>query len=129
MGVAPVVMAFGLVALMIAEYSPVFQWLGMPFIPLLELMQVPYAAEASETILIGFADMFLPAILGSSIEAEITRFIIAALSVTQLIYMSEVGGLLLGSKVPVSFKDLVYIFLLRTIITLPIITLIAHMIF
>ncbi|WP_047983833.1 YjiH family protein [Ornithinibacillus californiensis] len=129
MGVAPVVMAFGLVALIIAEYTPVFQWLGMPFIPILELMQVPYAAEASETILIGFADMFLPAVIGASIEAEITRFIIAALSVTQLIYMSEVGGLLLGSKVPVSFKDLAIIFLLRTIITLPIIVLIAHIIF
>ncbi|OZU88495.1 hypothetical protein CIL03_12685 [Virgibacillus indicus] len=129
MGVAPIVMAFGLVALMIAEFTPVFQWLGMPFIPLLELMQIPFAQEASETILIGFADMFLPAIIGSSIEAEITRFIIAALSVTQLIYMSEVGGLLLGSKVPVSFIELFIIFLLRTLITLPVITLIAHMIF
>jgi len=129
MGVAPVVMALGLVALIIAEYTPVFQWLGMPFIPLLELMQVPYAEEASQTILIGFADMFLPSVIGASIEAEITRFIIAALSVTQLIYMSEVGGLLLGSKVPVSFKDLAVIFLLRTLITLPVIVLIAHMIF
>lgn len=129
MGVAPIVMAFGLIALMIAEFTPLFQWLGMPFIPLLELMQIPFAQEASETILIGFADMFLPAIIGSSIEAEITRFIIAALSVTQLIYMSEVGGLLLGSKVPVSFIELFIIFLLRTLITLPIITLIAHMIF
>jgi len=129
MGVAPIVMAFGLIALIIAEYTPIFQWLGMPFIPLLELMQVPYAQEASETILIGFADMFLPSVIGSAIEAEITRFIIAALSVTQLIYLSEVGGLLLGSKVPVNIKDLIIIFLLRTIITLPIITLIAHIIF
>ncbi|WP_163969454.1 YjiH family protein [Oceanobacillus halotolerans] len=129
MGVAPVVMAFGLVALIIAEYTPLFQWLGMPFVPLLELMQVPYATEASETILIGFADMFLPTIIGSGIEAEITRFIIGALSVTQLIYMSEVGGLLLGSKVPVSFFDLVIIFLLRTLITLPIIVVMAHILF
>jgi len=129
MGVAPVVMAFGLIALMIAEYTPVFQWLGVPFIPLLEIMQVPNAAEASETIIIGFADMFLPAIVGSSIDAEITRFIIAALSVTQLIYMSEVGGVVLGSKVPVSFKDLFIIFILRTLITLPVIVIIAHMLF
>lgn len=129
MGVAPVVMAFGLIALIIAEYTPFFTWLGTPFIPILELMQIPNAKEASETILIGFADMFLPAIIGSGIESEMTRFIIAALSVTQLIYLSEVGGLLLGSKIPVNFLDLVYIFLLRTIITLPIITLIAHMLF
>lgn len=129
MGVAPIVMAFGLVALIFAEYTPIFEWLGLPFVPLLELMQIPEATKASETILVGFADMFLPAIIGSSIESEMTRFIIAALSVTQLIYMSEVGGLLLGSKVPVSFKDLFIIFLLRTLITLPIITLIAHLLF
>lgn len=129
MGVAPIVMAFGLIALMLAEFTPLFQWLGMPFIPLLELMQVPYAKEASETILIGFADMFLPSIIGSSIESEMTRFIIAALSVTQLIYMSEVGGVLLGSKIPVKFIDLVIIFLLRTLITLPIIVGVAHLLF
>lgn len=129
MGVAPVVMAFGLVALIIAENTSLFQWLGVPFIPLLELMQVPEAKEASQTILIGFADMFLPAIVGSSIASDMTRFIIGVLSVTQLIYMSEVGGLLLGSKIPVSFRDLAVIFLLRTIITLPIIVLLAHLFF
>lgn len=129
MGVAPIVMAFGLVALMIAEYTPVFQWLGVPFIPFLELLNIPYAEAASQTILVGFADMFLPSVLAESINAEITRFIIAALSVTQLIYMSEVGGLILGSKIPVNFFELFIIFLLRTIITLPIITLIAHFLF
>ncbi len=64
MGVAPIVMAFGLVALIFAEYTPVFSWLGMPFIPLLELLQVPFAQEASETVLIGFADMFCQQSLG-----------------------------------------------------------------
>jgi nucleoside recognition membrane protein YjiH len=43
--------------------------------------------------------------------------------------MSEMGGLLLGSKLPVSIKDLILIFLLRTIITLPIVVVIAHIIF
>jgi len=73
--------------------------------------------------------MFLPAIIGSSIESELTRFVIACLSVSQLIYMSEVGGLILGTKIPVSFFQLLIIFLLRTIISLPIIAVCAHMIF
>lgn len=128
-GVAPVVMAVGTLALIIAEHTPIFQWLGTPFIPLLQLLQVPEAVAASETILIGFTDMFLPAIIATGIESEMTRFIIAALSVTQLIYLSEVGGLLLGSKIPVNFKDLFFIFLLRTLITLPIIVGIAHILF
>ncbi|MGM9925857.1 MAG: YjiH family protein [Bacillus sp. (in: firmicutes)] len=129
MGVAPVVMAMGTLALIIATYTPLFQWLGLPFIPILELLQIPEAAAASQTILIGFADMFLPSVLAMGIESDLTRFVIATLSVTQLIYMSEVGGLLLGSKIPVNFKDLIVIFLLRTAITLPIIVGIAHLLF
>lgn len=129
LGVIPIVMALGTLALIIAETTPLFQWLGLPFIPLLELLNIPYAKEASETIMIGFADMFLPAILGESIPSELTRFVIAALSVSQLIYMSEVGGLLLGTKIPVSFKDLFIIFIIRTLISLPIIAGIAHLYF
>ncbi|MCD8509446.1 MAG: YjiH family protein [Bacillus sp. (in: Bacteria)] len=129
LGVVPVVMAIGTIGVIIAEYTPVFTWLGSPFVPLLQLLQVPEAAAAAETLVVGFADMLLPAIFAGGIESEMTRFIIACVSVTQLIYLSEVGGVLLGSKIPVKFRDLVLIFLLRTLITLPIITLIAHMIF
>ena len=129
LGVTPIVMAMGTLALIIAEFTPVFQWLGMPFVPLLNLLQVPEADFASQTLVVGFADMFLPSVIGSRIESELTRFVIACTSVTQLIYMSEVGGLLLGSKIPVSFKELVIIFIERTLITLPIIVLVAHIIF
>ncbi len=125
--VLPVVMAVGTLALIIAEYTPVFQYLGMPFIPFLELLQVPEAELASQTIMVGFADMFIPSILAAgTIESDVTRFIIAAMSVTQLIYMSEVGALLLGSKIPVNIFELFVIFILRTLITLPVIALMAH---
>jgi nucleoside recognition membrane protein YjiH len=129
LGVAPIVMAFGTLALIIAEFTPVFKWIGMPFIPLLQLMRIPEAKEASQTLIVGFADMFLPSVIGSTIQSELTRFVVACLSVTQLIYMSEVGGLLLGSKIPVNMKDLTIIFFLRTLITLPVIALAAHIIF
>ncbi|MBM7706212.1 nucleoside recognition membrane protein YjiH [Chryseomicrobium aureum] len=128
-GVAPVVLAFGTTALMLAEFTSIFTILGKPFEPLLMIAGLPEASEAAATIVVGFADMFLPAILGSGIESEMTRFFIATMSVTQLIYMSEVGGLLLGSKIPVNFKDLLVIFLLRTLIAFPIIAVVAHLLF
>lgn len=128
-GVAPVVLAFGTIALMLAEYTSVFTILGKPFEPILMLFGIPEAAAAAQTMVVGFADMFLPSILGASIESEMTRFFIATMSVTQLIYMSEVGGLLLGSKIPVNFKDLLVIFLLRTFISFPIIAAVAHILF
>lgn len=127
--VVPVVMAIGTIATILAEYTPLFTWLGMPFVPILNLLQIPEAGAAAQTVVVGFADMFLPAILGSGIETEMTRFVIGTLSVTQLIYMSEVGALLLGSKLPINIKDLIIIFILRTLITLPIIALMAHLIY
>ena len=61
--ILPVVMSIGTIATIIANYTPVFEIIGKPFVPVLELLQIPEAHEASQTILIGFADMFLPSIL------------------------------------------------------------------
>ncbi|MGV3244521.1 YjiH family protein [Staphylococcus sp. 11261D007BR] len=129
LAVIPVVMAIGTIATILATYTPVFSIIGAPFVPLLELLQLPEAARASETMIIGFADMFLPSILIQDVHVELTRFVVGALSVCQLIYLSEVGGVILGSKIPVSLWKLFAIFLIRTLITLPIIILCAHIIF
>lgn len=122
-------MALGTIALVVAEYTPVFNVLAYPIVPLLELLQIPQAAAAAPAMIVGFADMFLPAVVGSGIESELTRFVIAAMSLTQLIYMSEIGILLIKSKIPISFLDLFIIFIQRTIITLPIVALLAHFFF
>ncbi|MCI7618509.1 MAG: YjiH family protein [Firmicutes bacterium] len=129
-GVLPTVMAIGTLALLLANNTPIFEILGKPFLPLLELLQVPEAAEASKTMIVGFTDMFTPSIIAAeSITSAMTRFIIAVVSVTQLIYLSEVGGLILGSKLPVKLWELFLIFLERTIISLLIVCPLAHLIF
>ena len=123
----PLVMALGTVALMVAEYTPLFKIISYPLIPVLTLLGLPEAAEAAPTFLVGFADMFLPAVLGSGIESELTRFVLAGVSLTQIIYMSEIGILILRSNIPVKFWELAVIFILRTIITLPILVLFGHL--
>ena len=125
-GLLPLVMAIGTLAMALTEYTPVFTWLSAPLVPLLELLQLPEATKAAPAMLVGFADMFLPAIVGKGIESELTRFVIAGVSMTQLIYMSEVGVLLLKSRIPLNLVELFVIFVLRTLITLPIIALFAH---
>ena len=128
-GTLPVILAMGTIALIVAEYTPIFKFLGLPFIPLYKLLAIPEAAAASQTVVIGFADMFLPSVIAAGFENEMTKFVVAATSVTQLIYMSEIGSIIMGSKIPVSLKNLFIIFLERTIVTLPIIALFAHLIF
>lgn len=129
-GVLPSVMAIGTIALAIANNTPIFQFLGKPFLPLLNLLQLPEAAEASKTMVVGFTDMLTPAIIASeAITSVVTKFTIAVVSVTQLIYLSEVGGLILGSKLPLNVFELFVIFLERTIISLVIACPIAYLIF
>ena len=60
---------------------------------------------------------------------EASRFIVAVISVTQLIYLLEVGGLILGSKIPVNILELFILFLERTIISLLIVAPLALLIF
>ncbi|MEC8483598.1 MAG: YjiH family protein, partial [Pseudomonadota bacterium] len=127
--VLPVVMAIGTLALIVAENTSVFSILGQPFVPLLELLSIPEAVKASETLVVGFADMFIPSIMAASIESEMTRFVIAAVSITQLIYLSEVGALILGSRIPINLLEMFIIFILRTLITLPVIAGVAHLVF
>ena len=129
LGLLPLVFAIGTVALILAEFTPLFTWLSYPMVPVLELLRIPEAEAAAPATLVGFADMFLPAVLATNIESELTRFVIACLSLTQLIYMSEIGALLLKSKIPIKFWELIAIFLLRTAITLPIIAFMAHTFF
>jgi nucleoside recognition membrane protein YjiH len=128
-GLLPLVMAIGTAALVVAEFTPIFTWISYPMVPILDLLRIPEAAAAAPATLVGFADMFLPAVLLTGVESELTRFVIGCLSLTQLIYMSEIGVLILKSRIPLSFMELVAIFLIRTAITLPIIALMAHTLF
>ncbi len=129
LGVTPIIMAAGTLALVLSEGTPVFSWLGTPFVPILSALGVPEAAAASQTMIVGFADMVVPSILAADIESEMTRFIVAGVSVTQLIYMSETGAVILGSKLPVNIVDLFVIFIERTLVTLPVVVLMAHLFF
>ena len=118
-GLLPCVIFIATMALALASYTPLFDYLALPFRSLLELVGLPEARAAAPAMVIGFADMFLPAIVGQSIASEETRFFIAVVTVGQLIYMSEIGILILRSAIPVNFLDLVLIFLLRTLVVLP----------
>lgn len=127
LGVTPIIMAAGTLALVMSEGTPVFTWLGKPFLPILNLLNVPEAVEASKTMVVGFADMVVPSILAdANITSEMTRFIVAATSVSQLLYMSETGAVILGSNLPISLLDLFVIFIERTLVTLPFIVMMAY---
>lgn len=125
-GLLPALIAIGTAGLIVVEFTPIDTWLSYPLIPLLELFRLPEAATAAPAMLVGFVDMFLPAVIATSIESELTRFVVASVSITQLIYMTEVGVMILKTRIPLNLLNLFQVFLLRTAITLPIAVALAH---
>jgi nucleoside recognition membrane protein YjiH len=122
----------GVTCLIIAEYTPVFTWIGMLFVPLLQLFAVPNAAEISPAITVGIAEMFLPVLMIADQVGTIepaAAYFIAALSMVQIIFFSETGAVMLSTKIPVKVKDLIIIFFLRTLIAIPFVALFMHLLF
>ncbi len=126
----PLVMAWGTLALIVAEFTPFFNIISIPVVFVLNLLGIPDATAAAPAVLVGFTDMFLPSIMVSGDNiSQVTQFIIGALSITQLIYLTETGAVILKSDIPLKFKDLFILFIVRTLISLPIITIVAKLIF
>ena len=122
----PIVAAWGTLALIIATYTPVFKWISYPMGLYLQLFGVEEAFTVAPATLIGFADMFIPALLITGIQSVKTKFIIGVLSLVQIIYLTEVGAIIIKSEIPLNFWKLLLIFMERTLIAIPIIILFAN---
>lgn len=125
----PLILVLGTIAMIIAEYTPAVDWLAYPFIFILSSLGVPEAVAAAPAMVIGFFDAFLPIIVGAGIGSEFTKFVILIVSLVQIIFMTGTGPLILKSKMPVNFLDLVMIFLLRTLIAIPVTVGLGYLIF
>lgn len=125
----PVVLFIGTIATIIAEYTPLFKIISTPLKYVITFLRLPEAAAAAEAIMLGFIDIFLPFIFGGSIQALSTKFVLAVVGILQIIFITETGALLLKLKMDIKFKDIVLIFLLRTLLALVIVTPIAYILF
>jgi nucleoside recognition membrane protein YjiH len=120
----PTLLAWGTLALMLVELTPFFDIVAWPMGWLLHIMQVEAAFDFSSATLVGFVDMFIPALLIGDAPLQ-TRMILGILSVVQVIYLAETGLLILKSRIPLNFGKLFILFMMRTIISLPIIVLLV----
>ena len=121
----PMVVAIGTFALIISEETDIFTYISTPMGYVLQLLGIEEAFAAAPATIVGFVDMFIPAVLLNAISSERTRFILCGVSLMQVIFMTETGALILQSKAPVNIWKLILIFLERTIVGLIVMTLIS----
>lgn len=124
--------AVGVIALIIANYTPVFDWIGLLFEPLLRLLQVPNAAQIAPSLPVGIAEMFLPVLLISdqvSTLAAGARYLVVVVSMVQIIFFSETIVVMMSTKMPISLKELIICFVERTVIAIPVAAVFMHLMF
>jgi nucleoside recognition membrane protein YjiH len=120
------ILAVGTAALLLAQGTPLFEWLGSPFVPLLSLLGIPDAEIVGPAVLVGITEMYIPALLVTDAELP-ARFFVALLSITQLIFFSSLGPMVLDmfQEVPVRAWELAVLFLIRTAILVPLLALVT----
>ena len=128
MDLIPIILAWGTLAIILVELTPIFDIIAWPMGAFLSLLRVEYAFDVAPATLVGFVDMYIPGLLVGGAPAA-TRFIIGALSIVQIIYLAETGALIIKSKIPLGIGKLFIIFMMRTIIALPILVLLTRLFF
>lgn len=124
--VLPNFMSIGLVALIIANYTQVFDYFGYVLYPLTLLLRIPEPLLAAKAAMLGLAEMFLPVMVVTKAPL-VTRFIISVMSVAQVIMFSTTIPTIVASEIDVSIKDLVIIWFERTVFCFLITTPIAFL--
>nr|WP_235822765.1 YjiH family protein [Cytobacillus massiliigabonensis] len=126
MAILPSILSIGLLGLVLAEFTPIFDWIGYIFYPFTWVLQLPDPMLVAKASSLGIAEMFLPAMLVTE-SVLVVKFVIAVVSVSSIIFFSAVVPCIVSTEIPITIPQLVVIWVQRVILTLIIVTPIAFL--
>ncbi|MFC4003799.1 YjiH family protein [Prauserella oleivorans] len=128
MAILPSILSIGLLGLVLATYTPVFDWLGYLFAPFAWIVQAPDPLLIGKAAAVGVAEMFLPALLVTESVAAV-KFIVAVVSVSQVIFFSALVPCVVATRIPISVPQMIVIWFQRVALTLLLVTPVALLLY
>ena len=125
--ILPSILSVGLIGLLLAKHTPIFDWLGWIFVPFTWVTQMPEPVLAGKAISLGIVEMFLPAIQVAGVDSVVTRFVVAVVSVSQIIFFSAMVPCILATEIPMKLWHLVVLWFQRVVLTILIAAPVAHL--
>ncbi|WP_368206618.1 YjiH family protein [Aeromonas sp. s5] len=113
--VVPTILSVGLLGLLLAQHTPLFDLIGWLLWPLTWLLDLGEPLATAKALSAGLAEMFLPAILLKDADL-LVRYVAAVVSVSSVLFFSASIPCILATRIPVSVGQLVVIWLLRTLL-------------
>lgn len=115
--ILPSIMSVGLLGLLIAKYTLIFDVLGYLFYPITWIWGIENGMELSRATASGLAEMFLPALLMA--EADfIARFAAGVVCVSSVLFFSASIPCILATRISVKVSHLVIIWFIRAQLSL-----------
>jgi nucleoside recognition membrane protein YjiH len=115
--ILPSIMSVGLIGLLLAKYTPLFDWVGYLFYPVPWAFGIENAMELSKASASGLAEMFLPALLMKDADL-IARFSAGVVAISSILFFSASIPCILSTKIPLSVAKLVIVWFIRTFLSL-----------
>ena len=125
--ILPTIMSIGLLGMLIAEFTPVFDVVGFIFFPFTALVQLPEALLAARALATSIVEMFLPAAFLTAEHSLQSRYVVAVSSVSAVIFFSAVVPCILSTKIPLKVSQLVVIWVIRMTLSILISGVIAFL--
>lgn len=126
--VVPSVLSIGLIGLIVAEYTDVLTWVSYVYYPLLYMFPLENVPLIAEAVTISIVEMFLPSLLVA--EADITtRFIVGVTSISAVVFLSGFIPAVLSTSLNLKVWKLIFVWFIRTLLSLLIVIPIALLIF
>lgn len=115
--ILPSIMSIGFLGLIVAEYTPIIEYISYIFYPIISIFPVSDVAVLAQASTISIVEMLLPAAIAQSADLA-TRFTVAVMSVSAIIFFSSVVPVILSTEVKISVGKLVIIWFERVVFTL-----------
>jgi len=126
MGILPSILSIGLLGLILAKYTPIFDILGYIFYPFTAILQIPEPMLIAKASSLEIAEMFLPALLVKG-TALLGRYVIGVVSVSAVLFFSASIPCIVSTEIPLSIKDIIIVWIQRTIFSLILAAAIGHL--
>ncbi len=124
-GILPTILSVGLLGLILAKYTPLFDILAYIFYPFTLLMKLPEPMLAAKASSVEIAEMFLPALLAKGAPL-ITRYVVGVVSISAILFFSAVIPCIVSTDIPLKIRDMLIVWVQRTILTIIIAGAVAH---
>ncbi|ANR68817.1 YjiH family protein [Staphylococcus equorum] len=111
------IMSIGFLGLIIAEYTPIIEYVSYIFYPFISIFPVQDVAILAQASTISIVEMLLPAAIAQTADLA-TKFIVAVMSVSAIIFFSSVVPVILSTEIKISVGKLVLIWFERVVLTL-----------